>query len=116
MQLPRDCAPGHADGINGRIDAPFAQNPHDLPEPDAAAVFEIRFDVQVARGRQGGLGAEIRQYRLGMRVAVQLTIFTAFLVIDHDGDGDTGRLRPANLRRHARRIRSDRVDRGRKAS
>ncbi len=72
----------HANRIHRRGDAALAQNPHDLPETHAAAVFEIRLHIEVARIRQG-LTAHVRQYEFRVRVTMQNVVFPAFLVVEN---------------------------------
>src|SRR5271163_857529 len=49
--------------------------------------------------RKGGGADDLRKERLGHRVAVQYAALSAFLVIEHDLQRDSGAVRPARMRR-----------------
>jgi hypothetical protein len=52
----------HSHGIDRGVDTMLAQQAHDLPESDAAAIFKIGFHIQVARVLQRR-SANVGQYR-----------------------------------------------------
>ena len=89
----------HTDGVHGGVDARALQQSHDLPEAHATAVFEQRFDVQVAHARQGVDGPDVSQYRLRMTVAVEHASLATFFVVQHQGYGNAGFTRPVGMRR-----------------
>src|SRR5580658_1931177 len=88
----------HTHRIDGGLHPALAQNSHDLPEAYAAAVFEIRLDIEIASVGQW-LAADVGQHRFGVRIAVQYTALAPLLVVEHEGHGDSRLERPAHDRR-----------------
>jgi len=77
--------------------APVAQDPHDLPEADTAAVLEVRLNIEVARIRQR-LTSHVGQNKFRMRIPMQNVVLAALLVIQDHRHRDPGIIRPAWVR------------------
>src|SRR5579872_5034429 len=91
----------HAHRVNGGGCAGALQDPQDLPEPDAAAIFEEGLDVHVAHARQR-IRPDIGEDRFGVTVTVKHARFASLLVVQHQRDGDARISRPARMWRAGR--------------
>ena len=72
------------------------------PEAGARAVFVDRFHVHVALAGPGLRADDLRQERFRRGVAVQDVVLAAFLVVEHELDGDDGAARPFRIGRRLR--------------
>src|SRR5262249_39560639 len=85
----------------GTRPAAWRKHPPQPPETGAGAVFVHRFHVHVARSRPRLRAEHVGEKRFRGRIAVQDVALSAFLVIDHELDGDTRAAGPARIRRVA---------------
>ncbi|MCY1528870.1 hypothetical protein D9M68_639910 [compost metagenome] len=85
---------GHGHGEYGQRDRVLVEQLEQAPNAGAAAVFVERFHTQVALALQRLRGDHLGEEGLGFRVAMQNVALAAFLVIEHERQGNTGVARP----------------------
>jgi len=87
----------HGDGENGDRDVMAAEQLEQAPDPDTAAVFVDRLHAHVTRARPR-LGAyDLGQESLRRGVAMEDIVFAAFLIVDHELDGQSRTTRPVRV-------------------
>jgi len=97
LRMSLQCA-RHPEIVNGSARCSKARNTRHKPARDA--IFEQRFHAQVAH--REGLGADdLGEEDLRLRITVEHAALRAFLVVEHELQGDARLLRPARMRRSA---------------
>src|SRR5690606_9685435 len=75
------------------------EEPVETPEPRTGAVVVDRLHVPVALARPGLRAGNVREERLGGRVAMEDRVLAPLLVVQHERDGDLRAVRPACIGR-----------------
>ena len=89
------------DAIDGERHVARGEQPPQPPEAGARAIFVDRLHVHVALARPGLRADDLRQERLGGRVAMQDVVLAALLVVEHELHGDPRAARPFRVGRVA---------------
>ena len=95
VRISRQC---HGDAENGDRHFMLSEQAMQAPEADAAAIFILRFDGEVALALARRHEAEFCQQRLRAGIAVQDVVLAALFVIDHELDRDARAVRPFGTR------------------
>ena len=89
----------HGGAEHGDLDAPLTEDAQQAPEPGPAAVLVQGFHALVAHAGVRLSADDLRQKSLRRGIPVQYGIFRAFLVIEHDLQGETRARRPLRIGR-----------------
>ena len=88
---------GHREDRQRNIE--FLEQLEDPPDTGAAAILVERFHAHVALALQRLRRNHFREKRFGLLVAMQHVALAAFLVVEHEGQGDAGVARPLRVGR-----------------
>ena len=89
----------HRHGKQRQRHAAVAEQVEETPHAGTRAIFIDRFHRHVARALERRRADDLGQEHFGCRIAVEHRVLGAFLVIQHELDGDPGVARPARMRR-----------------
>ena len=88
-----------ADAIDRQPQIPLGEEAQHAPDAGPRAVVELAFHRAVALAQDGRAAGDLVQVELAAGIAVQHRVLAAFLVVQHEGEGDARAVRPARVGR-----------------